>query len=168
MYKSPSGAYLTENASHSIDFNEPRITEPSCDDSAGKNCFSLRLIIQLFGSATDQDFADIIQVVQELLKNGVVEEASLGNENALIIDDVNNNSTATDGNQSKTPSQGMSAGMKVAISFIVIAAVVFIASAICCVLRKKAQQKDINLGDEEEGYDESNPPLKSEDRHRLA
>lgn len=122
----------------------------------------------MFGLATDQDFADIIQVVQELLKNGVVEEASLGNENALIIDDVNNNSTATDSDQSKSQSQGMSAGMKVAISFIVIAAVVFIASVICCVLRKKAQQKDIDLGDEEEGYDESNPPLKTKSEVRLA
>lgn len=107
----------------------------------------------------------ILQVVENFLETGVGQ--ALGTENGLI-DDVNKNSTESDGGkaggfQAARGSQGLSAGHKVMISLLTIAVVVLVAGFAYRQINKPV----VHLDDEED--DESNPPIKisTEDRDRM-
>lgn len=134
----------------------------------------LKLDIGLFGNATDSEIGEIFDKVAELL-NDDKRKASLGVENSLIFDDVNKNSTAidgrsaTNGSEPTSTSQGISAGLKVGISFLALAAVAFAVVVAYRSSRRNGQHEAVIEGDEEEGLDGSNPPSKKpEDSHRLA
>lgn len=128
----------------------------------------------MFGNATDSEIDGILEKVRELLADDLT-KASLGVENSLIIDDVNKNSTAidgrsaTNGSEPTSKSQGISAGLKVGISFLALAAVAFAVVVVYRSSHRNGEHGAVIKGDEEEGLDGSNPPLKNpEDSHRLA
>ena len=127
----------------------------------------------IFGSATDDDIDGVFEKVGELLADDIT-KASLGVENSLIIEDVNKNTTATDersaGIQPTSKSQGISAGLKVGISFLALAGAAFAIVVIYRSSLRKGAHEIIGEGDEEEGLDGANSPLKTqhEESPRLA